>query len=80
MTEQARLPEWEPDLIDEAIRTAEERLRRERENARKRAVQLAREQAYHRLAVAIERPQRTPAASGQLSLFSDEPTLFDDAS
>ncbi|MGH2747322.1 MAG: hypothetical protein ACRDKB_05305 [Actinomycetota bacterium] len=80
MTEQARLPEWEPDLIDEAIRTAEERLRAERENARKRAVQLAREQAYHRLAVAIERPKRTRAASGQLSLFSDEPTLFDDVS
>jgi hypothetical protein len=80
MTDQSRLPDWEPDLIDEAIRAAEERLRTERENARKRAVQLAREQAYHRLAVAIERPKRTRAGSGQLSLFSDEPTLFDDAS
>jgi hypothetical protein len=76
--EQAQLPDWEEDLIDAAIRAAEGRLEAERRAARKRAVQLAREQGYHRLAVAIDRPEKQN--SRQLSLFGDDPTLFDDVS
>jgi hypothetical protein len=76
--EQEHLPEWDSGLVDEALLEAEERLAEERSRARKRALQLAREQAYHRLAVAIDRPRR-PAAAGQLSLFGEDPTLFDDA-
>jgi hypothetical protein len=75
--EQAMMPEWEPDLIDEAIRNAEDRFEAERERANKRAVQLAREQAYHRLAVEIARPARVKVHSGQLSFFPKDPTLFD---
>ena len=75
---QERLPEWEPDLVDEAIRAAEERLEGERARATRRAVQLAREQAYHRLAVAIDRPDQERTVTGQLSLFDDDRTLFDD--
>jgi hypothetical protein len=74
------LPGWEQDLIDEAIADAERRLAREKERARTRAVQLARERAYHRLAVAIDRPSPRRPGPGQLSLWADEPTLFDDAS
>ena len=75
--EQAKLPDWEPDLVDDAIRRAEDRLADERRRAARRAVQLAREQAYHRLAVAIDRPEATDRHPGQLRLFGDEPTLFD---
>lgn len=77
--EQPRLPQWETDLIDEAIRTAEERREAEKSAAKKRAVQLAREKAYHRLAAAIDRP--VPKVDpNQLRLFPTDPTLFDDAS
>jgi hypothetical protein len=76
----AALPQWESDLVEETIRAAEDRLRAEQERARKRAVQLAREQAYHRLAAAIDRPRRTHRHADQLSLFPEDPTLFDDAS
>ena len=75
--EQAELPEWEPDLVDEVITTAQNRLEREKKRARKRALQLARERAYHRLAVAIDRPQGPQVAPGQLTLFPEDPTLFD---
>jgi hypothetical protein len=64
-------------LVEDAVARAERRLARERRRARARAVQLAREQAYHRLAVAIDRPRPTPSAR-QLSLFPEDPTLFDD--
>lgn len=77
---QDEVPDWEPRLIDEAIKDAETRLEGERDQARKRALQLAREQAYHRLAVAIDRPSGRKAGAGQLSLFPLERTLFDDAS
>ncbi len=77
--QQPRLPEWESDLIDEAICTAEERREAEKTAAKKRAVQLAREKAYHRLAVAIDRPARAHDPR-QLRLFPTDPTLFDDAS
>jgi hypothetical protein len=75
--EQAALPEWEAALIEEAITTAERRFEEERLKAKKRAVQLAREQAYHRLAVAIDRPIAAARLPGQLSLFDTDPTLFD---
>lgn len=74
---EAALPDWEPLLVDEAIETAERRLRQEDERARKRAVQLAREQGYHRLAVEIDRPARTKISPDQLSFFPSDPTLFD---
>ncbi len=75
---QAELPEWESLLIDEAITAAERRLADERARARRRAVQLAREQGYHRLAVAIDRPARRPKPNpDQLSFFPVDPTLFD---
>jgi hypothetical protein len=77
MEQQAMLPEWESELIDEAIASAEKRLQDEESKARKRAVQLAREQAYHRLAVEIDRPTKTTAGPGQLSFFPTDPTLFD---
>jgi len=76
--EQAALPEWESVLIEEAIATAERRLEKEREKASKRAIQLAREQGYHRLAVAIDHPVRASREHhGQLRLFDKDLTLFD---
>lgn len=77
---QERLPEWESSLIDEAIAAAEERHEEEKKAARTRAVQLAREQGYHRLAVAIDRPRANRRNPDQLSLLPEDPTLFDDAS
>lgn len=74
---EAALPEWEPLLVDEAIEAAQRRLRQEDERARTRAVQLAREQGYHRLAVEIDRPARTKISPDQLSFFPAHPTLFD---
>ena len=75
---QDQLPEWDGRLIDEMLHDAELRLVEERDRAARRALQLAREQAYHRLAVAIDRPARTQV-HGQLSLWPEDPTLFDDA-
>ncbi|HEX2235476.1 MAG TPA: hypothetical protein VHK89_04300 [Actinomycetota bacterium] len=66
-------------LVEDAVARAERRLARERRRARARAVQLAREQAYHRLAVALDRPSKPAVSPGQLSLFVVEDTLFDDA-
>ncbi len=77
MEQQAMLPEWESELIEEAISAAERRNEAEKQKARKRAIQLAREQAYHRLAVEIDRPTRHQAGPGQLSFFPGDPTLFD---
>jgi hypothetical protein len=78
--ERPPLPEWERELIDEAIGEAERRLEAEKARARKRALQLAREQGYHRLAVEIDRPPATRVSSKQLSFFRNDPTLFDDTS
>ena len=77
--EQAALPQWESELIEDAIRDAEGRRVAEKEQAQKRAVQLAREQAYHRLALEIDRPKdtKTKVTPGQLSFFPT-PTLFDE--
>lgn len=75
--EQAALPQWESELIEDAIREAEERRAAEKDQAKKRAVQLAREQAYHRLALEIDRPKsKSKVTPGQLSFFPT-PTLFD---
>ena len=73
--DEAQDPGWEDGLIDEAIREAERRRAEERDKARRRAVQMAREQAYHRLALAIDRPARR-VSPDQLKLFpTDPPTL-----
>ena len=76
--EQAALPHWESEMIEEAIRAAETRRETEKDRAKKRALQLAREQAYHRLALEIDRGGRNPnkVTPGQLSFFP-APTLFD---
>jgi hypothetical protein len=69
-------------LVADAIEEAERRLADEKARARKRAVQLNREQGYHRLAMAIDRPTRSkgrPNLPGQLSFFpTSDPSLFDD--
>ena len=75
--DQAKLPEWEL-LVDEAIREAERKLQSEEELSKRRAVQLAREQAYHRLALAIDRPRHGKVSPSQLSFFPTDPTLFDE--
>jgi hypothetical protein len=75
---QEQLPEWDGSLIDEMLHDAEQRLLEDRARAARRALQLAREQAYHRLAVAIDHPEVTQVR-GQLSLWPEDPTLFDDA-
>ena len=77
--ESPQLPDWERELIDEAIGHAERRLEAEKSRARKRALQLAREQGYHRLAVEIDRPSTGKVSSRQLSFFRNDPTLFDEA-
>jgi hypothetical protein len=74
---QPPLPEWETQLIDDAIASAERRRDDERTLAQRRAVQLAREQGYHRLAVAIARPPRDSVSGDQLTLFGRDLTLFD---
>ena len=74
--DQAALPQWESEMIEEAILDAETRRASEKERARNRAVQLAREQAYHRLALEIDRPKQEKVTPGQLSFFPT-PTLFD---
>ncbi|MDQ3985945.1 MAG: hypothetical protein M3280_05545 [Actinomycetota bacterium] len=74
---QPRLPHWENDLIDEAIEAAQRRLEAEKAAATKRALQLAREKGYHRLAAAIDRPDTHDP--NQLRLFDEDLRLFDDA-
>ena len=79
MSSQPQLPEWESVLIDEAISTAEARLRDEKERAKRRSMELNRQQGYHRLAVAIDRPAKPVSQHpGQLSFFPTDPTLFDE--
>ena len=76
---QEALPDWEQQLVDEVIAAAERRRAEEKARADRRAVQLAREQAYHRLALAIDRPAPRKPGRAQLTLFPRQPTLFDDA-
>jgi hypothetical protein len=78
MSSQPQLPEWESLLIDEAIAQAETRFRDEEARAERRSVELKRQQGYHRLALAIDRPSKTKRQHpGQLSFFPNDPTLFD---
>jgi hypothetical protein len=71
-------PLWESELMDEVVRSAQQRYEAENERSSRRALQLAREQAYHRLAVALDRPSKKGHVAGQLCLFVREETLFDD--
>lgn len=71
------LPEWEQDLLEDAVTNAPSDSDEERVQARRRALQLAREQAYFRLALEIDRPKRTKVSPSQLSFFPTNPTLFD---
>ena len=71
------MSQWEAGMVDDAIDVAERRRADEADAAERRARQLAREQGYHRLAHAIDRPRG--ALPGQLSLLPTEPTLFDEA-
>ena len=75
MEQEEKLAGWELD-VDEVIEQAERRLADEQTRAKKRALQLAREQGYHRLALEIDRPARSKVSPSQLSFFP-EPTLFD---
>lgn len=79
---QPQLPEWESLLIKEAVHKAERRYREEQvrqAKASRRAVELSRQQGYHRLALAIDRPQENRKAHpGQLSFFPKDLTLFDE--
>lgn len=68
------LPVWEQDLVDDALAPASDE---EQARATRRALQLAREQAYFRLALEIDRPRRTTVSPSQLSFFPTDPTLFD---
>ena len=76
---EAEVPEWERSMIEETIHEAENRTRLAEDRARIRALQLAREQGYHRLALAIDRPDPTGVNPAQLELWSTHPTLFDQA-
>lgn len=79
MSVQPQLPDWESLMIDEAIAEAETRYREEETKAARRTVELNRQQAYYRLALAIDRPEKTAKREhpGQLSFFPKDPTLFD---
>ena len=68
--EQEAALEWEMDL-DEVIDQAERRLADEKSQAKKRALQLAREQGYHRLALAIDRLNEAPAGSQQKKTITE---------
>lgn len=71
------LPFWEQELLEDAVTKPPETREQERVRARGRALQLAREQAYFRLALEIDRPQHKKISPSQLSFFPTEPTLFD---
>jgi hypothetical protein len=75
----AGLPQWEQDLVEETIAKAEARLEAEEGQADERALQLAREQGYHRLALAIDRPSGPAPGPGQLRLWRNQDRLFEDA-
>lgn len=71
------LPGWEQELLDDAVAKAPAKADEQQVQARRRALQLAREQAYFRLALEIDRPKRTKVSPSQLSFFPTNPTLFD---
>jgi hypothetical protein len=71
------LPGWEHELLEDSVADAPSTPEAEQARARSRALQLAREQAYFRLALEIDRPKRTKVSPSQLSFFPTNPTLFD---
>jgi hypothetical protein len=77
--EAGTVPTWEQDLLDESIAQSPPTTDEDAARARRRALQLAREQAYHRLALEIDRPRRHKVSPSQLSFFPTDPTLFDEA-
>ena len=81
MSAQPQLPDWESLLIDEAIEQAENRYKDEQAKAKRKTVELSRQQGYHRLALAIDRPEKAAKRQhpGQLSFFPKDPTLFDES-
>ena len=72
------VPAWEQDLLDETVAQSPPSEDEEDVRARGRALQLAREQAYFRLALEIDRPRTTKVSPSQLSFFPTDPTLFDE--
>ena len=72
------VPAWEQDLLDDSVAQSPPTQAEDDERARGRALQLAREQAYFRLALEIDRPRRNKVGPGQLSFFPTDPTLFDE--
>ena len=72
------LPGWEQDLLEDAVTNAPSKPDEEQVQAKRRALQLAREQAYFRLALEIDRPKRTKVSPSQLSFFPKNPTLWDE--
>jgi hypothetical protein len=76
--EAGTVPDWEQELLDESIARSPATNDEENARAQRRALQLAREQAYFRLALEIDRPRRHKVSPSQLSFFPTDPTLFDD--
>ena len=72
------VPEWEQELLDETVAQSPPTKDEADERARGRVLQLAREQAYFRLALEIDRPSHTKVSPSQLSFFPTDPTLFDE--
>jgi hypothetical protein len=72
------VPAWEQDLLDETVAQSPPSKDEDDARARGRALQLAREQAYFRLALEIDRPRTTKVSPSQLSFFPTDPTLFDE--
>lgn len=72
------VPAWEQELLDESVALSPPTQDEAAERARGRALQLAREQAYFRLALEIDRPRQTKVSPSQLSFFPTDPTLFDE--
>ena len=76
--EAGETPAWEQDLLDESIAQSAPSGDEDAARARRRALQLAREQAYFRLALEIDRPRHDAVSPSQLSFFPKDPTLFDE--
>jgi hypothetical protein len=72
------MPAWEQELLEETVAQSPPSKDEDDARAHTRALQLACEQAYFRLALEIDRPRRTKVSPSQLSFFPTDPTLFDD--
>lgn len=76
--EAGTVPDWEQELLDESVARSPSSGDEDAVRARRRALQLAREQAYFRLALEIDRPKHHKVSPSQLSFFPTDPTLFDE--